>query len=61
MLAQNSDLGLAERGDWKSIASVQRYRKPARYLRRLAERTDQQRAEASLLPRKICAAMARLA
>jgi len=45
-----SDLDIQQRGDWRTQSSVARYRRPARYLRRLQQLSLEQRTRAAALP-----------
>ena len=45
-----SDFDIQSRGEWASAKSVLRYRKPARYLRRLEKITAAQLAESKAAP-----------
>ena len=47
------DLDMADRGRWKSLQSVRRYRKPAAYLRRLSSLSPEQRSLAIVAPGEI--------
>ena len=57
--ASNSDLDIMQRGGWATLSSVARYRKPAKYLRRLRELSDQQRAAAIGAPARILSVLKR--
>ena len=48
-----SDCTIADRGHWAAIASVRRYRTPARYLRQLELLSRRQRVDASAAPATI--------
>ena len=52
-LAGAQDLSLLERGNWKSIKSVQRYRQPGPYMRRLQKLSTAQMSLAAEAPSQI--------
>ena len=60
-LAQCSDLCLMERGPWRSVQSIMRYRRPARYLRQLALLTPRQVSLAADAPTTIISLVRHLA
>ena len=49
----SSDAEILIRGDWRCLASIQRYRRPARYLRQLSSLTKHQLSKASASPTEI--------
>ena len=59
--SQMSDLDIQMRGDWASAKSVLRYRKPAKYLRRLAELSEHQLQLARRAPSRISATIMKIA